>query len=101
MLHSSQDLDHALECLSREDPSLRVTTDEDTGQVSRGLVPAGSRYCLSQTILSGMGELHLEVVLDRIRRDYKVNADIGKLQVSYREAPGATTTQSGIQTLQG
>ena len=53
---------------------------------------------LRQTILSGMGELHLEVVLDRIRRDYKVDANIGRLQVSYREAPSTTTTQSGRQT---
>ena len=96
ILSSSQELDHALNCLSREDPSLRVSTDEDSGQVGDGSGWSHIILPLLQTILSGMGELHLEVVLDRIRRDYKVDADIGKLQVSYREAPSTTATQSGI-----
>ena len=58
---------------------------------------SSSSSCSSftQTILSGMGELHLEVILDRVRRDYRVEADIGKLQVSYREAPCLSATQSG------
>ncbi|CAH0395875.1 unnamed protein product [Bemisia tabaci] len=60
----------ALENLKREDPGLRVTTDPDTGQ----------------TILGGMGELHLEIVKDRIRSDYKIEADVGPLQIAYRES---------------
>ena len=53
----------------QEDPSLRVKTDEETGQV----------------ILSGMGELHLEIIVDRMKREFKVGANIGKPQVAYRE----------------
>ncbi|CAD5111381.1 DgyrCDS696 [Dimorphilus gyrociliatus] len=63
-------LDYALACLTKEDPSLRVTTDNETGQ----------------TILSGMGELHLEIIKDRILKEYGVDADLGDLQVSYRES---------------
>ncbi|XP_033125150.1 ribosome-releasing factor 2, mitochondrial-like [Anneissia japonica] len=63
-------LDHALACLQREDPSLHVRVDEETGQ----------------TILSGMGELHLEIIHDRIRKEYKIDAYLGPLQISYREA---------------
>lgn len=63
-------LGEALNYLVREDPSLRMRTDEETGQ----------------TVLSGMGELHLEVVVERLRREYKVDARIGKPQVAYREA---------------
>lgn len=66
-----KDLDFALDCIAKEDPSLRVTTDPDTGQ----------------TILSGMGELHLDIVRDRICTDFKVDATLGRLQISYREAP--------------
>ena len=55
--------------LVQEDPSLRVRTDEETGQ----------------TILSGMGELHLEIIIDRMRREFKVEANIGAPQVAYRE----------------
>jgi elongation factor G len=55
--------------LSQEDPSLRINTDEETGQ----------------TILSGMGELHLEIVVDRLKREFKVDANVGKPQVAYRE----------------
>ena len=61
-------LDQALACLAREDPSLRVQVDEETGQ----------------TILGGMGELHLEIIKDRIQKEYKVDADLGPLQISYR-----------------
>jgi elongation factor G len=63
-------LTSALEKLSTEDPSFRVRTDPETGQ----------------TVISGMGELHLEIIADRIKREFKVNANIGKPQVSYRES---------------
>jgi elongation factor G len=60
----------ALSKLAQEDPSFRVRTDEETGQ----------------TIISGMGELHLEIIVDRMRREFSVEANIGKPQVAYREA---------------
>ena len=60
----------ALGKLAQEDPSFRVRTDEETGQ----------------TIISGMGELHLEIIVDRMRREFSVEANIGKPQVAYREA---------------
>uniref|UniRef100_A0A8C9VZP8 Elongation factor G2 n=1 Tax=Scleropages formosus TaxID=113540 RepID=A0A8C9VZP8_SCLFO len=69
------DLDHALACLQREDPSLKVKTDPDSGQ----------------TILCGMGELHIEIIHDRIRREYSLETYLGPLQVAYRE----TVLQSG------
>ena len=59
----------ALGKLAQEDPSFRVETDEESGQ----------------TIISGMGELHLDVLVDRMRREFSVEADIGKPQVAYRE----------------
>lgn len=59
----------ALSRLAQEDPSFRVKTDEETGQ----------------TIISGMGELHLDVLVDRMRREFNVEANIGKPQVAYRE----------------
>lgn len=59
----------ALQKLAGEDPSLRLKTDQETGQ----------------TILSGMGELHLEIIIDRLRREYGVEANIGAPQVAYRE----------------
>ena len=59
----------ALGRLAQEDPSFRVHTDEDSGE----------------TIISGMGELHLDIIVDRMRREFKVEANIGKPQVSYRE----------------
>jgi len=64
----------ALQKLSLEDPSFRVRTDEETGQ----------------TIIAGMGELHLEIVVDRLLREYKVQANVGEPQVAYRE----TVTQA-------
>ena len=79
MVLSSVELDHALSCLSREDPSLRVSINKDTGQ----------------TVLSGMGELHLEIIHDRLTRDYKVDCSLGKLQVAYREAPTLPVTKQG------
>ena len=67
---SDQDkMDNALVRLSEEDPTFRVRTDEDSGQV----------------IISGMGELHLEVLLDRMFREYKVEANRGRPQVAYKE----------------
>ena len=59
----------ALGKLSQEDPSFRVLTDDESGQ----------------TIISGMGELHLEIIIDRLRREFSVDANIGKPQVAYRE----------------
>jgi len=60
----------ALGKLAQEDPSFQVRTDEESGQ----------------TIISGMGELHLDIIVDRLRREFKVEANIGKPQVAYREA---------------
>jgi elongation factor G len=62
-------LAQALAKLMEEDPTFRVYTDEETGQ----------------TIISGMGELHLEIIVDRLRREFKVNANVGRPQVAYRE----------------
>jgi len=62
-------LGKALSALSEEDPTFRVKTDEETGQ----------------TVISGMGELHLEVLVDRMLREFRVDATIGKPQVAYRE----------------
>lgn len=59
----------ALSKLAMEDPSFRVETDEETGQ----------------TIISGMGELHLDIIVDRMRREFSVDANVGKPQVAYRE----------------
>jgi elongation factor G len=68
----------ALGKLAQEDPSFRVKTDEETGQ----------------TIISGMGELHLDIIVDRMRREFSVEANIGKPQVAYRER---ITTTSEIE----
>ena len=62
-------MDNALVRLAEEDPTFRVRTDQDTGQV----------------LISGMGELHLEVILDRMFREYKVEANRGRPQVAYKE----------------
>jgi len=59
----------SLQKLAQEDPSFRLKTDEETGQ----------------TIISGMGELHLEIIVDRLMREFKVEANVGKPQVAYRE----------------
>lgn len=64
------DLENALNCLQREDPSLKVRVDPDSGQ----------------TILCGMGELHIEIIHDRIRREYGIETHLGPLQVAYRES---------------
>jgi elongation factor G len=65
-------LAQALARLSEEDPTFRVRTDEETGQ----------------TIISGMGELHLEIIVDRLMREFNVNANVGRPQVAYRETIG-------------
>src|SRR5581483_3892092 len=59
----------ALGRLSAEDPTFRIRTDEETGQ----------------TIISGMGELHLEIIRDRLVREFKVEANVGRPQVAYKE----------------
>ena len=69
----------ALGKLAQEDPSFRVKTDEETGQ----------------TIISGMGELHLDILVDRMRREFNVEANIGKPQVAYREAIRNTSEIEG------
>ncbi len=70
----------ALGRLAQEDPSFRVHTDEESGQ----------------TIISGMGELHLEIIVDRMRREFKVEANVGKPQVAYRE-----TIRDTIKDIEG
>ncbi|WP_131667950.1 elongation factor G [Psychrobacter pygoscelis] len=69
----------ALGRLAKEDPSFRVHTDEESGQ----------------TIISGMGELHLEILVDRMKREFKVDANIGQPQVAYRETIRNTVEQEG------
>ena len=69
----------ALSKLAQEDPSFRVHTDEESGQ----------------TIISGMGELHLEIIVDRMRREFKVEANVGKPQVAYRETIRKSVEQEG------
>ncbi len=69
----------ALGKLSREDPSFRVQTDQETGQ----------------TLISGMGELHLEIIVDRLLREFKVEANVGKPQVAYRETIRKTVEAEG------
>ncbi len=69
----------ALNRLAQEDPSFRVRTDEETGQ----------------TIISGMGELHLEILVDRMRREFNVEANVGAPQVAYREAIRKTVEVEG------
>ncbi|HOV58500.1 MAG TPA: elongation factor G [Rhodanobacteraceae bacterium] len=69
----------ALGRLAQEDPSFRVKTDEESGQ----------------TIISGMGELHLEIIVDRMKREFNVEANVGKPQVAYREAIRKSVTQEG------
>lgn len=80
-------IEEALEKLKREDPSCQTRKDPETGQV----------------LLMGMGELHIEILLDRLLKDYKVSARIGKPQVSYRETPSSSWEGSGEfdQEIQG
>jgi elongation factor G len=69
----------ALQKLAQEDPSFRVNTDDESGQ----------------TIISGMGELHLEIIVDRMRREFKVEANVGAPQVAYRETIRRSVEQEG------
>ncbi|MGN1393216.1 MAG: elongation factor G [Succinivibrionaceae bacterium] len=69
----------ALQRLAQEDPSFRVHTDEESGQ----------------TIISGMGELHLDIIVDRMKREFKVEANVGKPQVAYRETIRSSTEIEG------
>jgi elongation factor G len=69
----------ALSKLAKEDPSFRVATDEESGQ----------------TIISGMGELHLEIIVDRMRREFNVEANVGTPQVAYRETISKSVEQEG------
>ncbi len=69
----------ALQRLAKEDPSFRVSTDQESGQ----------------TIISGMGELHLDILVDRMKREFKVEANVGKPQVAYRETIRGKVDQEG------
>ena len=69
----------ALARLAQEDPTFRMRTDEET----------------QQTIIAGMGELHLEIILDRLKREFKVEANVGKPQVAYKEAITKTVEKQG------
>ncbi len=73
-------LSEALAKLAEEDPTFRVNTDDET----------------AQTLISGMGELHLEIIVDRLRREFKVNANVGRPQVAYRE-----TIRTGAKKVEG
>ena len=70
-------LGQGLQRLAEEDPTFRVSTDEETGQ----------------TLIAGMGELHLEILVDRLLREFKVDANVGRPQVAYRETAGAGRRQ--------
>lgn len=72
-------LSEALQKLAEEDPTFRVRVDEETGQ----------------TIIAGMGELHLEIIVDRMKREFKVEANVGKPQVAYKETIRGTVEQEG------
>lgn len=72
-------LSQSLAKLAQEDPSFRVSFDEETGQ----------------TIISGMGELHLEIIVDRLLREFKVGANVGKPQVAYKETVRGTSKAEG------
>ncbi|MFQ5571654.1 MAG: elongation factor G [Rhodothermales bacterium] len=73
----SDKLGTGLQKLAEEDPTFKVSTDEETGQ----------------TLIAGMGELHLEIIVDRLKREFKVEANVGKPQVAYREAIRATVDE--------
>ena len=78
--HSDQEkMGIAMQKLAKEDPSFRIHTDEDSGQ----------------TIISGMGELHLDIIVERMKREFGVEANVGKPQVAYRETIRKTVQQEG------
>ncbi|WP_028319552.1 elongation factor G [Desulfobulbus elongatus] len=78
-------LAESLEKIAQEDPSFKITVSEDTGQ----------------TIIAGMGELHLEIIVDRLVREFRVAANVGKPQVSYRETITTTCSAEGRFETQG
>ena len=78
---SDQDkLSQGLQRLAEEDPTFQVTSDEETGQ----------------TLIAGMGELHLEIIVDRLKREFNVDANVGRPQVAYRE-----TARNAVQKIRG
>ncbi|MCL7489354.1 MAG: elongation factor G [Desulfobulbaceae bacterium] len=78
-------LKESLQRIAREDPSFRISINEETGQ----------------TIISGMGELHLEIIVDRLIRDFKVSANVGRPQVAYKETLTAPASAEGRFETQG
>ena len=72
-------MDEALQRLAEEDPTFRISMNEETGQ----------------TIISGMGELHLEIIIDRMKREFKVEANVGRPQVAYKETITRKVTAEG------
>ncbi|CAH8464426.1 unnamed protein product [Dicrocoelium dendriticum] len=82
-LFSLKKLDHALQCMQREDPSFTAKLNQETGQ----------------WIVRGMGDLHLEVILSRLKREYKVDARLGPLLIAYKECPAFhTASYTGISS---
>ena len=73
-------LNFALECLQREDPSLRVIINSEEN--------------FGQTVIQGMGELHLEIIKDRILKEYKLKAYFGPLNIAYKESPTKTVEEN-------
>jgi elongation factor G len=73
--NDQEKMGEALNRLAKEDPSFRVSSDNESGQ----------------TIIKGMGELHLEIIVDRMKREFKVEANIGAPQVAYRETITSTS----------
>ena len=83
-------LEQALREVAREDPSLRVTFGDNKADSSTQF-----HTNRDQIVVAGMGELHLEIVMDRIRKEYKVDADMGSLSVAYKETVTRGNTRCG------